>query len=498
MANTIIAVSYFLETLFALSALWLGLFIITRDWTHWRSRFAGSAIILIGLFWGGIALGLLAESPQEFILIHQLTWWGVPIAIACWCTTGLLFLPLTDSRLNIIKRLIAIVAFFVAIIFVFLGTFTNALFDFYQVKTLSEPTVIGLFYLPLSSLGLLYELYNFIGLTINALCITYAYYVAQKDSKEGLGFIALASFLILIGGVTSSWTYSNLGTINLALLSDALIFVALVTTGYSIARYNALVKNRNLTTDFRISALGFMLVLFGFMGVPLVMSQLLNQWIPSFTISYFQLTIVMAIATISIMLIDYIRTAVDKLVEQPSAEFREELNTIIRDLREEAPQDEIEQGLSSTTQAYLGVLIRKHLNKDLLRQFTNQGANRFKSVADHKLQGLSIVKKQYADFKKDAEDEDELYLRFRSLKTVLLKGIDEVKKQHPVAIYGHRHFYALILEYTIDSGFKRKAIIDELFTDSENIDDRRFDELYGQSIQHLQNAILNWELNSRE
>lgn len=495
MTDTTIALSYFLESLFALSALWLGLFIITRDWDHWRSRFAGSAVTLIGMFWAGIALMLMAENPKEFILIHKLTWWGAPVAIACWCATGLSFLSPADSKRRMLQRLVAAAMFFVAAVLVFVGVFTNLLFDYEQINTLTEPTVTGFFYLPFSSFHLVYELYDLTGLSISALCVAYAYYKNRK-TQEGLGLLALASFLVVLGGVASSWSYSNQATLNLALASDAVIFFALATTGFSVARYNALVKRRDLSIDLRISLVGFLLILAAFIGVPFTISLLLNRWIPSFSINYSQLLFVTAVAIISILLMDYIRTAVDNLVGRQSARTREKLTEIIRKSREGASPETIAEDLTSVEELNLEDYIRTHLNKDLLRLFSNQTGDEEEAVANNELQQLAVVKSQYVILRSETSGQiSEIRLRFLSLKTVLSKGVDEVKTQYPDTAYGQPHFHSWLLGKMIDGGSKRKGILDEL---PDPMPDRTFDKTYARSIKYLQEAILKLELEARK
>ena len=138
MASQIIFV---IEVLSAAFVAWLGLYVITRDLPFRRigprryfrvGLLAGNAMILLCVYYYGIAMESVAQSPEEFLLMQQATWWGIPIAAAFFLWSAMLLTHTGEG--SIWARILYSVTFAYAL-FLAIGIASGFMLDASAIET---------------------------------------------------------------------------------------------------------------------------------------------------------------------------------------------------------------------------------------------------------------------------------------------------------------------------------------------------------------------------
>jgi hypothetical protein len=250
-------VIFIVEVLSAAFVAWLGLYVITRDLPFRRNGprqyfrvglLAGNAMILLAVYFYGIAMETVATSPQEFLRLQQATWWGIPIGAIFFLWSAML---LTRTGENSTWVRVFYVLSFAYALFLAMGIASGFMLDATAIELRDSP--FQPFYTPMQEPFIDF----FHPFVLGALFTSFLLMLRQAlrterhtDEHRRALWLAMGSFLLLIGGVLSL----ILPMLNIWYLpkqiGDYTATAGAVVISYGIAKYNALEHEQLMEHDF--------------------------------------------------------------------------------------------------------------------------------------------------------------------------------------------------------------------------------------------------------
>lgn len=292
---------FLVESVGAAFVFWLGLFISTRSIAPQRARLAqyylwknpsllaGSAITLLAFFLFGVAMQTVAETPQQFLIWQQLTWWTIPVAMYGFCWSTILLYYRQQVSEDSWRRLI-LLAWIIAgwALLLVLAILAGILVQGEQIQEIQSS--FASYRTPVRMPWyLFYALYLLIMLTstVSILLIQNLRIVRVAPQEyQKIKWVLYGSGIALVGttiGVVIQPLSNGLVPVQLGMF---VIVAGVGFVGYGIVNYNTMMQAQVLKQDFQHSLLSSALTavlfllsipLFRLLGypIPLILSPIL-------------------------------------------------------------------------------------------------------------------------------------------------------------------------------------------------------------------------------
>lgn len=472
------------------TALWLGLYVLTRGGIQNRPWMMAMALGIWSLspFSAVAAAAFPAPASHAWLRIIAAV---LPIIIGFFfgVTLSLASEDVSKERKTAVNRIsqgMLIAGFVLAV----LCSSTNLVFDYRTAPTTLQSLLTNNFttFGPLLPFYLTYTVATPL-LLLLILLIVYRYH-RQMDtpSQTEIVLIVWAAGAWLLGLMvrnvelllrrTAVLTTSAPRTA-VTVGGDLLFVAAILLLGWSIARHNAIIRGRVILRDFALSAFGFLLILLAYLVLPLLLNRFFFQF-DTATVRGMGLFFVIT-AVFTHMLLETVRRQAASVV-QPSAVARlqGEMSDLLSDSRQGTPLD---QSLAQLEQLRNRTEIRQHIDKQLLRDL--QSAEGHANLLDSPLLTLYAIRQQLPSTPTERQ-------KISGLFDLLTKAV--AKLEANPALLGRRGDEILqILRLRLDEGLDRAEITLRL-----HMHPRKYDRLLNQGLDHLADAVIELETLSHQ
>lgn len=206
-----------------------------------------------GYFWG-VALESTATTITTYLLWDRLTWWVVPVSVACWFRGIVLLVGAKRHFIPLPYQILSVIPLVYSAGLAIIGSFSDFLYH-YQ-KTYPHPALPNLFIVPSNfPTYYLYGGFWVFSLWITAVLLIYSYRRSslQPSQKYQLRLLILGSSILALGATVNVIGYDNLEGQLSQHAGSLVMTVGLGLIGSGVAYYNALMEQQHIEHDFRRS-----------------------------------------------------------------------------------------------------------------------------------------------------------------------------------------------------------------------------------------------------
>lgn len=242
------------------------LYVITRGGRGFVSVLAALAmgtfaVYLLGLWEGALAF---PRAPERWVGWLRGTWWAACLAPALWLLLALVLAAQEGSnalarRLQQSRLWLAAVLIGTAGAFALAGVSTEVVLRWSQTGPMLAPIAIGpdaiAWHVPPGPLFAAFQLYLLVVLSAAAAVLAWLWRLHPSGTPLHARFagLLLSGGLFLLGGGYLAIASGNLGAS--ALPGETLLVAGMVTMGWNVARYGALLSGEVDAADFRAFSL---------------------------------------------------------------------------------------------------------------------------------------------------------------------------------------------------------------------------------------------------
>src|SRR5215207_1450237 len=255
----------------------LGLYVLTRG--HGRVAMLAClamgafAVYLLGLWAGGLAF---PDQPTQWAGWLRATWWGSALAPAFWLVLVLVLAADEGPEpvRNTFRRLVlpgSVVSLGLGVIFAALGIGTDLLLRWDDAFPLAPLITFGsdpiAWHVPPGPLFRIYQLYLIACLAGAAAGLGWLYASSPNGApmRARFGGLLASAVLFLLGGAYMGVAAGEFGFSGLP--GEMMLIVGMVSLGWNVARYGALLAGEMVTADFRAFFLSTLAVVVLYAGL---------------------------------------------------------------------------------------------------------------------------------------------------------------------------------------------------------------------------------------
>lgn len=251
---------FFAEVLCVAFVLWLGIFVVSRDFavenrSLWQrsALLAGIATILLGFYFLGVAMQTISETGQEFIRWQKITWWVVPGAVVLFFRSVVL---ITEKESTLAHRLLQARTLWsgtsIYAVLLTIGSLSEFFIDNRQVQAVQGN--FEAFYAPVR-LPQFYFYDLFLALLLSAsvyllLRCSWLAYRQDKHEFQKFRWLGYGSLGLIIGTLIGAVIHPLSDGLIPKQLGDLVLTLGAAAVSFGVARYNALGHDQIVEQDF--------------------------------------------------------------------------------------------------------------------------------------------------------------------------------------------------------------------------------------------------------
>lgn len=471
---------------------WLGMFILTRDRQNSRSWFVMLAFIALAVWYFSTAMVHVTQGNSfGRTLWFRISLAAIVTAYTLWFQATVL-LSLALFRPNHPRRWLGVglVVVISGLALAVISSLTDLVLHGRPVPAITSFGTCSYYCLAIDN-PVIQAIWVFTAATDVTMALVYsiAYWKerrANRPTQVGFLWLAAASYLFLIArlavfGVQANWLSSHTP----AWLSA----ISALMIGWGIGKYNALVKGRVIERDALRSFIEFLLILAGYVILPVISVGLLQpSGIADKPINVFQMGLLTLLAVLTHTTLTQVRGQIDLRVSaDPTAQLRHNVANLLQDSQQGAPLVVTVNALDLTATR---ALIDQYVDKQMLRRLDMPDS--LEHFATHPLQSLSSVTHLLWEMSQVTPITASRRERASALLQLLRNAMKRVEADANAG-WLHHDVMVEILRLRLNEGFDRLEIVERL-----NLHPRTYDRLLDQGVQQLAAAIFELERENRQ
>lgn len=437
-------------------ALWIGLFVLTRDWNEMRSRAVGGALVTWSLVPFGQAMLAVSTPPAAA------RW--LPLIVGAWPITvgflfGVAFTYVTarapvgwQATFHNIGRGVGIVGLLLGC----LAAITNRIYDYSSLLPNGANFIDGNF----GRFGPLKPLYTLYLAAVPLAIIIIALLEWRRDRSRGIacataGALSWGAALTIQAIIARTVAPSPAPSPLLLTLALPLFILGFALLAWAIFRHHAILSQALLQNDLLTALVELGLILTLFSLLPTLIARLFGPL--SAAVCFAILA-----ATVLAILLSHLRLPIRRIIDgqlSPAA----------------VPTSAAGDADDDASAVDYAALIDATVNKQLLR--TIHSAEKFNTLAHSPLQTLPVIQNSLPANPTDRQ-------KATAVVTLLHRALDRLGRD-PAAVSSQRDEMLHILNYRVRDNLSRADITARL-----HIHPRKYDRLLAEGVRLLGDAIV--------